>query len=121
LDTQYANDGQVKGDFPKRKAKSKFYFVYTSTKYRDIESMGGEFSRTEYYLQDGTPVYINDCHSGHGHCNHIEVLKVVELFNSYRSQNVYRKIRIDHTKAKRKPVKKVKHVTKKVKRVTKKK
>jgi len=106
LDNKYARDGKIWGDFPKRKPRAKFYFMYTAQTFRDAESMR-EIGRTEYYLPDGTPIYVNDCIAGHGHCSHLETLKVAELFNMYKNQAYRKSIKVK-SKIIRKPVKKCK-------------
>ena len=106
LELKYAYHGKINGEFPKRKSRAKFYLMYTTKTYRMAPDDMSEFRRTEYSLADGTPIFTNDCNAGHGHCSHLETIKVAELFNKYRSME-YRKSKKIPSKVIRKPVKKV--------------
>jgi hypothetical protein len=98
VEKQYADsDGTLRGTIPRRKSRAKFYLIYVSTEYED-ERGWTNFTRTEYFLPDETPIFVNDCMRGHGHCNHLEDLKVVELFNDYRNGLIYRKKKVSKPK-----------------------
>lgn len=105
LDTKYASRGRILGDFPRRKPRAKFYFKYITRTYRDIPGWD-EFRRTEIFLPDDTPIFVNDCLAGHGHCSHLETMKTAELLEQYRSQE-YRTKKPSKATPKRKIVKKV--------------
>jgi hypothetical protein len=87
VDQKYGSSG-VHGTFLKFKPRLKFHFDYISKHYRNDHM--NEFSRIECYLPNGEMVFVNDCHSGHGHCSHLETMRIAELFNKYRGQ-IYRK------------------------------
>lgn len=111
LETKYAYDGQIRGDFPKRKSRAKYYFTYIVQRFREDPESMTEFRRSEYYLPDGTLIFSNDCFAGHSHCSHMETMKVAELFDQYRSSEFRRKKSV-----KPKMVRKPKKVVRKIKR-----